>query len=79
MGSLSQLVGQPGQPLQDASVDNFINAAAGRPSVVGESAVLKPGRFSLPRCVRVLRRRMKLLARSVLQNVHRGCKHCKVH
>lgn len=48
VGTLSQLafaVGQPGQPLQDAAVDAFINAAAGRAPAVGESAILKRAAF----------------------------------
>ena len=48
VGTLSQLafaVGQPGQPLQDAAIDNFIQAAAGRPPAVGESAILKRAAF----------------------------------
>ena len=48
VGTLSQLafaVGQPGQPLQDAAVDNFIHAASGRAPAVGESAILKRAAF----------------------------------
>lgn len=48
VGTLSQLafaVGQPGQPLQDAAVDNFIQAASGRAPAVGESAILKRAAF----------------------------------
>ena len=48
VGTLSQLafaVGQPGQPLLDASVDQFIQAAAGRPPAIGESAILKRAAF----------------------------------
>lgn len=48
VGTLSQLafaVGQPGQPLVDASIDNFIQAASGRAPAVGESAILKRAAF----------------------------------
>ena len=45
MSQLAFAVGQPGQPLQDASVDNFINVAAGRPPAVGKSAILKRAAF----------------------------------
>lgn len=42
---LAFAVGQPGQPLQDAAVDNFIHAASGRAPAVGESAILKRAAF----------------------------------
>ena len=48
VGTLSQLafaVGQPGQPLMDAAVDQFIQAATGRPPAIGESAILKRAAF----------------------------------
>ncbi len=46
--TLSQLafaVGQPGQPLTDASIDQFINAATGRAPAIGEGAILKRAAF----------------------------------
>lgn len=46
--TLSQLafaVGQPGQPLVDNNIDNFVNAAAGRNASIAELAVLKRAAF----------------------------------
>ena len=48
VGTLSQLafaVGQPGQPLMDVAVDQFIQTATGRPPAIGESAILKRAAF----------------------------------
>ncbi len=48
VGALSQLafaVGQPGQPLMDVAVDQFIQAAAGRAPAIGDSAILKRAAF----------------------------------
>ena len=46
--TLSQLafaVGQPGQPLVDNNIDNFVNAASGRHASIAEIAVLKRAAF----------------------------------
>ena len=46
--TLSQLafaVGQPGQPINDANIDAFIQAAAGRAAAIRESAALKRAVF----------------------------------
>ena len=48
VGTLSQLafaVGQPGQPIADISIDQFIQAATGRAPAVGESSILKGAAF----------------------------------
>ena len=65
VSTLSQLafaVGQPGQPLVDGTIDNFLQGAFARPAALGETAAVKRAAFEA----------QTYLIATLRQNVERG-------